>query len=185
MIGDYVLHFPITDFAVSLLVIAALIDVGRLALRRPQWTAAVDLLAFLGFGGALAAVRRSPRRAVATGWWLASAQDHGDSRTLSIHHWLAYGTLGVSAVAVAARLFEARVRKLAAVRTTALLVAAGLVSGAGFFGGRMAHGGDAHAHPTETGATTTDHAKTPPHDHDEPPTPDPERPAHPSTPHAH
>ncbi len=183
MIGDYVLHFPITDFAVSLLVIAALIDVGRLALRRPQWIPAVDLLAFLGFGGAVAAV--------ATGLWLTSAQDHGDSRILSIHHWLAYGTLGVSAVAVAARLLEARVRKLAAVKTTALLVAAALVSATGFFGGRMAHGDGEHAHPTATEPTPTDHARDRPQGHDEPPvtspksTPDLEPPAHSSKPHAH
>lgn len=99
-----------------------------------------------------------------------------NSRALSIHHWFAYGTLGVSAAAVVARLLEARVAKLAAVKTGALLVAAALVSGAGFYGGKMAHGGGAeHAHPTPSGTTRlpSDHAIEPPHGHADEPAPAP------------
>lgn len=149
MLGDYVLHFPVTDFAVSLLAVAALIELGRIFLRRPQWATAVDILLLLGFGGAMASVL--------TGLWLTSAGSHPHTRALDIHHWFAYGTLGVSAVAVAARAFEARSGKLATVKTVALVISAALVSGAGFYGGKMAHGDEA-GHSHDGAAMPDDHA---------------------------
>lgn len=158
MIGNYVLHHPLTDFAVGLLVIAALLEIGRLGLKRPQWQIAVDLLLFLGFGGAIVAV--------GSGLWLVAVQDHGDSKTLSNHHWFAYTTLGAAAVAVLAH-FLARSRpKLAALKTGALLLSAATVSGAGFFGGTMAHPpGEraAHMHGDES---TPASPETAPHGHD-------------------
>ena len=144
MLGDYVLHYPITDFAVSLLAVAALIELGRIVLRRPSWAPAVDLLLYLGFGGAIAAV--------GTGLWLTSVEDHGHSRSLTIHHYFAYSTLGFATVAVIARALEARKGAFAKLKTGALLVSAALVSGAGFYGGSMAHGAredGAHAHPDD------------------------------------
>lgn len=64
MLGDYILHYPLTDFAVSLLAIAALIEIGRLVLKRAAWSTAVDLLLVGGFIGALVAV--------GSGLWLVS-----------------------------------------------------------------------------------------------------------------
>lgn len=144
MLGNYVLHYPLTDFAVSLLALAALVDLAARVFQRPQWSVAVDWLLYAGFGGAV--------MAVGSGLWLVSAQDHGHDATLSLHHYFAYGTLGVSAVAVAARLFQERVPKLALLRTAALLVSALLVSAAGFVGGKMAHpvaGTHMHTHGGE------------------------------------
>lgn len=139
MFGNYILHHPLTDFAVALLVIAALIDVGRLVLRRPQWQAAVDLLLLLGFGGALVSV--------GSGLWLVAVQDHGHSKTLTIHHWLAYSTLGVATVGVIAHFLAGRRPAFAKLKTAALLVSAALVSSAGFHGGKMAHpAGEAMPH---------------------------------------
>ena len=81
----------------------------------------------------------------------------------------------MAVIAVAARLFQARIPALAWVRTISLVVAAFLVSGAGFVGGTMSHGsmgghshdgGDAHDMPT-----TPHHGETPvPADPGQPPT---------------
>ncbi len=144
MIGDYILHFPLTDFAVSLLVIAALIDVGGRLLGRATWTVAVDVLLATGFTGALAAV--------GSGLWLLAGSDHPHDLTLSRHHWFAYGALAAASAAVVARLLQRRWPSFAAARTAMLVIAAGLVSGAGFYGGKMAHpaaGGD-HGHDADS-----------------------------------
>ncbi len=138
MVGYYVLHYPITDFAVSLIVVAAFIDLlGRL-LERPHWRVAVDWLLFSGFASGLAAM--------GTGLWLASAHD-GD--TVSLHRSFAFGTVCVTAVAVAARVFERRLPRLGVVRTAALAIAAGLVCCTGYVGGKMTHsarGNHVHVH---------------------------------------
>lgn len=131
MIGDYILHFPLTDFAVSLLALAALIDVGRLVLKRAAWATTVDLLLAAGFLGALAAV--------GSGLWLISSQGHAHDDLLSIHHWFAYGTLAAASASVIARLLQKRSAVFGPIKSMMLVVAALLVSGAGFYGGKMAH----------------------------------------------
>ena len=65
MLGDYVLHHPITDFPVALLVIAALFQITCLVLKRPQWQVIADATLVVGFVGSLAAV--------GTGLWLAGS----------------------------------------------------------------------------------------------------------------
>ncbi len=131
MLGDYVLHFPLTDFAVSLLAVAALLDVGRLVLKRATWTTAVDLLLAFGFLGALGAV--------GSGLWLVSVQGHGHDELLSMHHWFAYGTLAAASASVLSRLLQNRIPAFAYIKTLSLVIAAVLVTGAGFYGGKMAH----------------------------------------------
>jgi hypothetical protein len=131
VLGDYVLHFPLTDFAVSLLVLAAFIDIGRLILKRPSWTTTVDVLLVTGFLGALAAI--------GSGLWLVSTQLHVHDDLLATHHWFAYGTLGAASASVVARLLQKRSPVFGAIKTATLVVAALLVSGAGFYGGKMAH----------------------------------------------
>lgn len=154
MVGGYVLHYPITDFAVSLLVVAAFVDLLGRALERPQWRIAVDWLLFTGFAGAVAAL--------GTGLWLVSAHNHQSADTLSLHRWFAFSTVGAAAIAVAARLSDRRLPRLGMLRTAALAIAAGLVCCTGYVGGRMTH------------LTRTDHAHT--HDHGtEEPAPDAER----------
>lgn len=141
MIGDYVLHYPVTDFAVSLIVVAAFVDLLGRALERPNWKVAVDWLLFTGFAGGLAAL--------GTGLWLVAAQDHANDDTLSLHRWFAYSTLCAAAIAVAARMFERRLPKLNLLRTAALAIAAGLVCCTGYVGGKMTHsarGGHVHTH---------------------------------------
>ena len=54
------MHYPLTNFAVSLLAIAALIDLAARLLDRPQWNVAVDWLLFAGFAGAVARVDSDP-----------------------------------------------------------------------------------------------------------------------------
>ena len=131
MLGDYVFHYPLTDFAVGLLAIAALLEGGRIVLKRPQWQTAIDLLLWLGFGGAVASVL--------SGLWLVSASGHGHTRELTLHHYFAYGTLGVAALGVVAHLGQRKQPRLAGVKTVALFASAALVSAAGYFGGAMAH----------------------------------------------
>ena len=144
MIGNYALHYPLTDFAVSLLAVAALVDVLGRILDRPQWRIAVDWLLFTGFAGVLAAV--------GSGLWLVSAQRHEHGDALSVHHYFAYATLGVTSVAVVARSLQGRLPKLGFVRTIALVLAAFLVSCAGFVGGKMSHSsGRGHLHTHEPG----------------------------------
>ncbi len=141
MLGDYILHFPLTDFAVSLLAIAALIDVGRLVLKRAAWSTAVDILLVAGFLGALAAV--------GSGLWLVSSQAHAHDELLSMHHWFAYGTLAAASASVLSRLLEKRWAVFGALKTGTLVLAALLVSAAGFYGGKMAHPARAPSHHDE------------------------------------
>jgi uncharacterized membrane protein len=144
VVGNYVLHYPLTDFAVSLLALAALVDVTCRLFARPQWQIAVDCLLFAGFAGAVAAV--------GSGLWLVAVQPHSHGNTLSLHHYFAYGTLGAATVAVVARAFQGRIPKLGLLRTAALLIAALLVSCAGYVGGTMAHpprGSHTHTHDDE------------------------------------
>ncbi|MEJ7598475.1 MAG: hypothetical protein WKG01_11245 [Kofleriaceae bacterium] len=138
MLGDYILHFPLTDFAVSLLAIAALVDVARIVLKRAAWSTTVDILLLAGFLGALAAA--------ASGLWLVSSQAHAHDELLSMHHWFAYGTLAAASASVLSRLLEKRSRVFTALKTGTLVAAALLVSGAGFYGGRMAHPPGAPSH---------------------------------------
>ena len=130
MIDDYVLHFPLTDFPVAFLVLAALVECGRLAFRRP-WTLVVDVLLLFGWLGALVAV--------GSGLWLVAIMqvDHADE--LAVHHYFAYATLGAATIAGVARLLVTRRPKLAVLKTLGILASALLVSGAGFVGGAMAH----------------------------------------------
>lgn len=198
MLGDYILHYPLTDFAVSLLAVAALIEIGRLVLERAAWSTAVDMLMVTGFIGALVAV--------GSGLWLVSEQAHAHDDLLSVHHWFAYGTLAAASASVLARLLQKRTPAFARVKTVTLVVAAVLVSGAGFYGGKMAHPPGESAHndamphddviPHE-GMTPTPHGSMPMADAPvvEPPSdagsPDPvttgpdAKPAHNSTPHRH
>lgn len=132
MLGDYVLHFPLTDFAVSLVVVAAVLDIAWRVLRRPRWEIAVDLSLALGLAGALAAV--------GSGLWLVASTDAGHSDQLSLHHWFAYSALAMTALAGVARLLRRRSPKMHVLQTAALVVAAALVSAAGYYGGAMAHG---------------------------------------------
>ncbi len=138
MLGDYILHYPLTDFAVSLLAIAALIEIGRLVLKRAAWSTAVDLLLVGGFIGALVAV--------GSGLWLVSEQAHAHDDLLSVHHWFAYSTLAAASASVVARLLQKRSPVFAGVKTVTLVIAAALVSGAGFYGGKMAHPAGEAAH---------------------------------------
>lgn len=131
MLGDYILHFPLTDFAVSLLAVAALIEVARLVVKRPAWAATVDVLLVTGFLGALAAV--------GSGLWLVSTELHVHDDLLSIHHWFAYGTLAAASASMIARLLQKRSPVFGAIKTVTLLLSALLVSGAAFYGGKMAH----------------------------------------------
>lgn len=143
MLGNYILHFPLTDFAVSLLAVAALVDVASRLFRRAGWSSATDWLLFTGFGGTLVAI--------GSGLWLVAASNHPHDATLDLHHKFAYGTLATATIAVAARVFQTRSPKLAWVRTIALVVAALLVSGAGFVGGKMSHGTTEGGHSHEQG----------------------------------
>lgn len=145
MIGHYVLHYPVTDFAVSLIVLAAFVDLlGRL-LERPQWKIAVDWLLFTGFAAGVAAL--------GTGLWLVSVHDHANPDTVSLHRWFAYSTVGAAAIAVAARVFQHRVPKLNFLRTAALAIAAGLVCCTGYVGGKMTHSSrSTHVHTHDHGA---------------------------------
>jgi uncharacterized membrane protein len=146
VVGNYVFHYPLTDFAISLLALAALVDVTSRLLARPQWQIAVDWLLFAGFVGAMAAV--------GSGLWLVAVQPHSHGDTLSLHHYFAYGALGAATVAVVARTFQGRIPKLGLLRTTALLIAALLVSCAGYVGGTMAHpprGSHTHTHDDDMG----------------------------------
>ena len=118
MFGDYVLHYPTTDFAVSLLVVAALLDIGGRVWKRTAWEAAADVLLFLGFAGAIASV--------GSGLWLVAAGDHGHARELDLHHWFAYAATGVAALAVPLRTLQRRRPHLATVKTVALAVSAAL-----------------------------------------------------------
>lgn len=126
MLGDYVFHYPITDFSVALLVIAALFQITCLVLKRPQWQVIADATLVVGFLGSLAAV--------GTGMWLVAVSDHGRSKD-----WFAYSGLGVAAIATLALAMSKRRPGLAKLKIIALVIAAGLVSTAGFFGGKMAH----------------------------------------------
>lgn len=141
MVGQYALHYPITDFAVSLVVLAAFVDLLGRALERPHWKVAVDWLLFTGFAGALAAM--------GTGLWLVADHHPSNEDRQSLHQWFAYTTVCATAIAVAARLFERRLPRLGALRTAALAIAAGLVCCIGYVGGRMTHsgaGGHVHTH---------------------------------------
>jgi len=131
MLGDYILHHPITDFPVALLVVAAIFQIACSVLKRPRWQVIADAMLVVGFLGSLAAV--------GTGLWLVAASDHGHSKALSIHHWFAYSALGVAALATLALWMSKRRPELAKVKIIALVISAGLVSAAGFFGGKMAH----------------------------------------------
>lgn len=159
MLGNYILHFPLTDFAVSLLAVAALVDIAARLLARTQWESAVDWLLFTGFAGTAAAV--------GSGLWLVSASGHPHDDTLSLHHKFAYGTLATATIAVAARLLQRRITKLAWLRTVALAVSALLVSCAGYVGGKMSHGtssGHSHegmGHEPEPMAPTAEPPPTP------------------------
>lgn len=150
MLGDYVVHFPLTDFAVSLLVVAAILEIVRLVLNRGSLSVPVDLLLYLGTLGAVAAV--------ASGWWLVAATDHGHDELLSMHHMFAYGTLAAAIVAVVARHLRARSARFASVMTVALVVSALLASGAGFYGGKIAHPrGDSQRREMTTTPTSHQH----------------------------
>lgn len=124
-----------------------------------------------------------------------------------MHHWFAYGTLAAAFANVVARLLQKRSPVFAGVKTVTLVISAGLVSGAGFYGGKMAHPAGEAAHndamphndviPHE-GMTTAPHGSMPMPDAPtvEPlsdatstidsgsPTPD-AKPAHSTTPHSH
>ncbi len=126
MFGDYILHYPLTDFAVSLLAVAALIEIGRLVLKRADWSTVVDVLLVGGFIGALVAV--------GSGLWLVSEQAHAHDDLLSVHHWFAYGTLAAASASVVARLLQKGSPVFAKVKTLTLMIAAALVSGAGLRG---------------------------------------------------
>lgn len=157
MLGDYILHFPLTDFAVSLLAIAALIDVARLVLKRAGWITAVDILLVGGFLGALAAV--------GSGLWLVSSQAHARDELLSMHHWFAYGTLAAASASILCRLLEKRAPVFAVLKTGTLVLAALLVSGAGFYGGKMAHPAGAPSHHDDVpheAMTPVQHGAMPP-----------------------
>lgn len=161
VLGDYILHFPLTDFAVSLLVVGALVEIGSRFLGRSQWQIAVDWFLFAGFAGAVAAV--------GSGLWLVAAQAHPHDDALSLHHYFAYSTLGAATVAVASRLLQRRAPRLAVLRTAALVLAALLVSGAGYVGGKMAHPkGTAHSHEA-MGHETAGHAHDEDSTHESPP----------------
>jgi uncharacterized membrane protein len=137
--GQYVLHYPITDFAVSLVVLAAFIDLLGRGLERPQWQIAVDWLLFTGFAAGLAAM--------GTGLWLVTDHHPANEDTMWLHRSFAYSTVCATGIAVAARSFERRVPRLGALRTLALAIAAGLVCCTGYIGGRMTHaGGGNHVH---------------------------------------
>lgn len=142
MLDDYILHYPLTDFAVSLLAVAALIELGRLAFKRAAWSTAVDLLLVGGFIGALVAV--------GSGLWLVSEQAHAHDDLLSVHHWFAYGTLAAASTSVVAQLLQKRSPVFAGVKTVTLVIAATLVSAAGFYGGKMAHPAGEAAHNDAT-----------------------------------
>lgn len=151
MIGDYVLHFPLTDFAIAPLVLAAFLEVARVVLNRSRWQRAIDILLATGFLGALLAV--------GSGWWLVVAEHHSHDAMLSMHHRFAYGTLAAAAVSIVARLLEPRSRVASLVRTLTLVLAAMLVSGAGYYGGKMAHGtgADHEDHTHEATRSPTEH----------------------------
>ena len=136
MLGDYVVHFPVTDFATSLLFVAALVEIGRILFHRPGWSATVDILLVGGFLGALASV--------GSGLWLVASSDHAHDNLLSTHHVFAYGALSAATLSVVARLLQRRSSKLAVLKTAALVVAAGLVSVAGYYGGKMSHADKSH-----------------------------------------
>jgi uncharacterized membrane protein len=147
VVGHYALHYPITDFAVSLLVVAAFVDLLGRALERPDWRIAVDWLLFTGFAGGVAAM--------CTGLWLATDHDHSNPDTLSLHRWFAYSTVCTAAIALAARIFERRLPKLSVMKTAALAIAAALVCCTGYVGGRMTHssrGNHVHTHDHDSTA---------------------------------
>lgn len=131
MIGDYVLHHPLTDFAIALLVVAAMIELGRIGLHRPQWAIAVDLALLVGWAGAVVAV--------GSGLWLVAARGEEHAGVLAIHHWFAYVTLAVASLTGIARFLVSRGHGFAKLKTVGLFMSAVLVAVAGFFGGKMAH----------------------------------------------
>jgi len=154
VVGNYAFHYPVTDFAVSLLVVAAFVDMLGRALERPHWRVAVDWLLFTGFAGALAAL--------GTGLWLDKDHGHSNADTLSLHRWFAFSTIGATTIAVSARILERRMPKLGAVRTTALAVAAGLVCCTGYVGGRMTHSGrNSHVHTHDADPGESEGAEPP------------------------
>lgn len=91
-----------------------------------------------GFLGALAAI--------GSGLWLVSSQAHAHDELLSMHHWFAYCTLAAASASVLCRLLEKRAPVFEALKTGTLVLAALLVSGAGFYGGKMAHPPGAPSH---------------------------------------
>jgi len=72
--------------------------------------------------------------------WLVSSTGAGHSDQLSRRHWFAYSGLAMTVLAGLARLLRGRIPKMHLVQTAALVVAAALVSIAGYYGGAMAHG---------------------------------------------
>ncbi len=132
MIGDVILHFPLTDVPVTLLIVGALIDLAGLILGRERPRMVASWMLVIGTTGAALAA--------GTGLWLATYPIYGShADLLPIHRLLGLATLGAGITAVALTVVARRLPALLHVRLAALLLAAVLAAATGWYGGEMAH----------------------------------------------
>lgn len=151
MIADYVLHFPLTDFAIVLVIVGACFELAARFTSNELWDKIARAMLILGSAGIALTI--------SSGLWLVSTTDHGG------HHGDALDThrlLGLSAgvlVLLTLMFHLARNKVPAAIagRTVAYVLAAALTAAAAFAGGQMAHGGQ-----SEVSSSTLEHTG---HDH--------------------
>ena len=129
------LHPLAVHFPVSLLVIAAILELFTIRNFNSRYRAGINLLVM---AGALSAII-----AVAFGWLLAGSGDYGEE-LLDIHEWMGMATAGLG---LAASILLLRVKKrskpsLVKTYRAILFITAAGVSVAGHYGASLTHGKD-------------------------------------------
>ncbi len=136
------LHPALAHFPVALLLTAAFLLVLGKAASWEGGTRAALVVFVLG------AVSTIPT--VAAGLWLASQQGEPHGAILDTHREFGIATAVVAAIGVVMHLVRNRVRNADVMRNVLIIGAALLVSGTGYLGGEMVHGGhedhEAHEH---------------------------------------
>jgi mono/diheme cytochrome c family protein len=129
------LHPVLVHFPVSLLLVAAVLELCTLKNFHAKLRAGINALVFIG---ALSAVV-----AAGFGWLLASQEDYGGD-TLAIHQWtgMATAAFGLVAAALLYAITQNQRRQLILAYRGVLLFTAIGVSVAGHFGGSLTHGND-------------------------------------------
>ncbi len=129
------LHPLIVHFPVSLLIIAALLELFTIKNFNSKWRPGINVLIYLGTTSAIIAV--------VFGWLLAAEGDYGEG-IVEVHQWLGIGT-AVLGIATALLLFFVARKNLVwlkGIYRILLLTTAFAVSIAGHYGAYITHGSD-------------------------------------------